>query len=150
MLPEFTINRRIDAPVKDVWEVLKDFGDIQRWSPGVTQSELTSHGPVSEGSTRHCDFAPFGGVNERIDRFEPNERLTVNLYETFKLPISGGVADFKIVPDGGGTELTLHYSYTPNLLGRLAKGYTDKQMRKGIGGLAKALQQESESIATTA
>ena len=146
-LPEFTITRQIDAPVETVWEVLHDFGDIQRWSPGVTDSELTSHGPVGEGSTRSCGFAPFGGVNERIDRHEPNERLTVNLYETFKLPISGAVADFNIAPHDDGTELTLHYSYTPNLLGRVMRGYTDKQMRKGINGLAKGLQRESERVA---
>ncbi len=148
-MPEFTVTRQIDAPVETVWEVLHDFGDIQRWSAGVTASELTSQGPVSEGSTRHCDFAPFGGVNERIDRHEPNERLTVNLYETFKLPISGAVADFNIAPHNDGTELTLHYSYTLNLLGRRMKGYTDKQMRKGIGGMAKDLQRESERIATS-
>jgi hypothetical protein len=74
----------------------------------------------------------------------------VNLHETFKLPISGAVADFNIVPHSGGTELTLHYSYTLNFLGHLLKGYTDKQMRKGIGAMAKGLQQESERIATTA
>ena len=73
-MPEFTITREIGAPVEKVWEVLNDFGEIQRWSPGVTGSELTSDGPVSEGSTRHCDFAPFGGVNERIDAYTPNER----------------------------------------------------------------------------
>ncbi len=148
-MPEFTVTRQIDAPVETVWEVLHDFGDIQRWSPGVTASELTSQGPISEGSTRHCDFAPFGGVDERIDRHEPNKRLTVNLYETFKLPISGAVADFNIAPHNDGTELTIHYSYTLNLLGRLMKGYTDKQMRKGIGGMAKGLQRESERIATS-
>jgi uncharacterized protein YndB with AHSA1/START domain len=148
-MPQFTINRHINAPVETVWAVLRDFGDIQRWSPGVTGSELTSQGPVSEGSTRHCDFAPFGGVNERVDRHEPNERLTVNLYETFKLPISGAVADFNIAPHDDGTELTLHYRYTPNLLGRTAKGYTDKQMRKGIGGMAEGLQRESERMAAT-
>ena len=104
---------------------------------------------MSEGSTRHCDFAPLGGVNERIDKYEPNERMTVNLYETFKLPISGAVADFNIAPHDDGTKLTLHYSYTPNLLGRLLRGYTDKQMRKGIGGMAKGLQQESERIAAS-
>jgi uncharacterized protein YndB with AHSA1/START domain len=149
-LPEFTITRQINAPVEQVWEVLHDFGDIQRWSPGVTDSELTSVGPVVEGSTRHCDFAPFGGVNERVDRLEPNKRLTVNIDETFKLPISGAVADFNIVPNSGGTELTLHYTYALNLLGRLVKGYTDKQMRKGIGAMANGLQQESERVATTA
>ncbi|MFQ5555286.1 MAG: SRPBCC family protein [Acidimicrobiia bacterium] len=147
-MPEFTIIRQIDAPVETVWEVLDDFGDIQRWSPGVTLSELTSEGPVGEGSTRHCDFSPFGGVNERIDRHQPNQRLTVHLYETFKLPISGAVADFNIAPRDDGTELTINYAYTPNLLGRLVRRSTDKQMRKGIGGMAKGLQKESERIAT--
>ena len=149
-LPEFTVTRQIDASVETVWKVLHDFGDIQRWSPGVTDSELTSQGPVGEGSTRQCGFAPVGGVNERVDRHVPNERLTVNIYETFKLPISGAVADFNIASCNGGTELTLHYSYTPNLLGRLVKGYTETQMRKGIGSMAKGLQQESERIAATA
>lgn len=32
------------------------------------------------------------------------------------------------------------------MLGRLFRGYTDKQMRKGIAGLAKGLQIESERI----
>ena len=146
-MPEFTITRQIAAPIDKVWEVLNDFGDIQRWSPGVTGSELTSEGPVSEGSTRHCDFASFGGVNERIDAYQPNQRMTVNLYETFKLPISSAVADFNIAPNDDGTELTLNYTYTPNFLGRLMKGYTDKQMRKGVGGLVNDLQRESERIA---
>ena len=83
-MPEFTITRQIDAPVETVWEVLHDFGDIQRWSPGVTTSELTSNDPVGEGATRQCGFAPFGGVQEKIDLHEPNERLTVNIYETSK------------------------------------------------------------------
>ena len=148
-MPEFTTTRQINAPVETVWEVLHDFGDIQRWSPGVTNSALTSDGPVGVGTTRMCEFAPFGGVKELVDRHEPNERLTVSINETSKLPISGAVADFNIASHDGGTELTLHYSYTLNTMGRLAKGYTDKQMRKGIGGLANGLQEESERLAAT-
>lgn len=146
-MPEFTITRQIDAPVQKVWEVLDKFGDIGDWSSGVKRSELTSKGPVGDGSTRHCAFAPMGGVNERIDGYVPNERLTVNLYETFKLPISGAVADFNLAATDDGTELTLNYSYTPNRLGRIAKGSTDKQMRKGLGGMADDLQRESERVA---
>lgn len=148
-MPEFTITRQIDAPVETVWEVLHDFGDIQRWSQGVTASSLTSEGPVSEGSTRRCEFAPFGGVQERVDLHVPNERLTVRIFETFKLPISEAVADFNIAPHGNGTELTVHYSYTLNRLGRIAKGYTDKQMRKGIGGMTEGLKEESERLAAS-
>ena len=149
-MPAFTITRQIGAPVETVWAVLDDFGDIQRWNPGVTSSALTSAGPVSEGTTRHCGFSPFGAVNERIERHEPNERLTVDICETFKLPISDSVADFNIAPSGDETELTLHYSYTLNRLGRLAKGTTDKQLRKGLSGLVDGLQQESERMAVDA
>ncbi len=115
-------------------------------TPGVKASSLTSDGPVGQGSTRHCDLAPLGGVNERIETYVPNERMSINLYETFKLPISNGVADFKLAAKGDITELTLHYTYTPNRLGRAVKGTTDKQLRKGLGGLVDALEEESVRV----
>ena len=145
-MPAFTITRQIGAPLEKVWEVLDKFGDIAEWSPGVKSSELTSDGPVSKGSTRHCDFAPMGAVNERIETYIPNQRMTVNLYETFKLPIAGAIADFNVAEHEDGTALTLVYSYEPNRLGRAVKGTTDKQMRKGISGLAEDLQRESERV----
>jgi uncharacterized protein YndB with AHSA1/START domain len=144
---EFTITQQIDAPVEAVWEVLDDFGDIQRWNTGVKASALTSDGPVGQGATRHCDFTPFGAVNERIDYFEPMARMTVNLYETFKLPISDAIADFTIAAHDSSTALTIHYTYTLNRVGRMTKGTTDKQLRKGLGGLAAGLQHEAERIA---
>lgn len=146
-MPEFTITRQIAAPVETVWEVLHDFGDIQRWNPGVKFSELTSQGDVTEGATRRCDFAPFGSVNERISHHAHEQRMTVHIYEAFKLPISEAHADFNIAANGGGTELNLHYRYDLNWMGRLFKGYTATQMRKGIGGLAKSLGEESERLA---
>ncbi len=146
-MPEFTITRTIEAPLSVVWDVLHDFGDIQRWNPGVKESGLTSDGPVTEGSTRFCELAPFGGVEERVDHHEPHKRLKINIFKTRKLPISNASADFHIEESGDGTELRLHYSYTPNLLGRVLKGFVDKQMRKGIAGLAKSLQTESERMA---
>jgi len=148
-MAEFTITRHIAAPVETVWEVIDDFGDIQRWNDGVKASELTSDGPVSQGSTRHCDFVPFGAVDERIVGYEPNQRMTIDLYETYKLPISNAIADFHLAPADSGTDLTIEYSYTLNRIGRAAKNYTDKQLRKGLGGLAKGLQTEAERIAAS-
>ena len=45
--------------------------------------------------------------------------------------------------------MTINYSYAPNLLGRVLKGVTDSQMRRGIGGMATGLQRESERIAAS-
>lgn len=86
-------------------------------------------------------------MNERIDTYIPNERMTVNIHETSKLPISGAVADFTLAANEGGTRLQLHYSFTLNRLGRVARGTTERQLQKGIGGLVDALEQESDRVA---
>ncbi|MEM7322683.1 MAG: SRPBCC family protein [Actinomycetota bacterium] len=139
----FTITRTIDAPLEAVWAILDDFGNIADWSPGVRRSALTTDGPVGEGTTRHCDFAPMGGVNERITHHEPLSRMTVHLYETFKMPVTDAVADFKLEATETGTRVVLDVEYRPNRVGRLAKSVTDGQMRKGMGGLVDDLAQES-------
>ena len=61
-MPEFTITREIEAPIEKVWEVLEDFGGIAKWNTAVKRSAMTSQGVVGEGTTRHCDFSPLGGV----------------------------------------------------------------------------------------
>ena len=76
----------------------------------------------------------------------PAERLTVDIYETSKLPMSSAIADFNVAAADGGTLLTLHYSYAPNFMGRIMKRSVDKQMRKGMGVLAKDLQKAAEGI----
>lgn len=75
--------------------------------------------------------------------------MTVKLHETFKMPISGATADFKLAPNDEGTMLTLDYSYTLNRLGRPTKGFRGKQMRNGMGGLTQDLPRESERVAAS-
>ncbi|MEM8747586.1 MAG: SRPBCC family protein [Actinomycetota bacterium] len=145
-MPTFTITRRIEAPTATVFGVLDDFGAIADWSVGVKRSHLTSDGPVGTGTTRHCDFVPMGGVNERITHHVVGERMTVHLYEMFKMPASDATADFQLAADGDATVLTLDVAYTPNRLGRATKKITDKQMRKGMATMADDLAREAERI----
>jgi len=90
-----------------------------------------------------------GGVDERIEAYTTGERMKINLFATQKLPISGAIADFNIASGDGGTNLTLHYNYSLNLMGRIAKRTTAKQMRSGMEGVAADLQRESERLAQT-
>ena len=147
-MPEIAIARRIAAPVSVVWGVLDDFGDIQRWSPGVTRSFLTSNGPVGVGTTRHCDF-PIGGATERIEVYEPHRRMTVRLTEMFKMPMTDAAADFSLRPSSEGTALTFRYDYTPSRLGSMMGGLLEKMMAKGTVGIVTGLQQECERLAAT-
>jgi uncharacterized protein YndB with AHSA1/START domain len=146
-LPELAIQRQIQAPPEVVWEVLNDFGEIQRWSPGVKYSVLTSEGPVGLGSTRHCDFTPMGRAEERIETYEPLQRMTVRLYDMAWMPLVDATADFRLAASDGGTDLTFHYSFTPNLLGRLMGRVFGSQMHKGLEGIVDGLRRESEHLA---
>jgi hypothetical protein len=70
--------------------------------------------------------------------------MTVNLVETFKLPMSGALVDFRLRPIDAATELTFHYSYTPNLIGRLLGKLLGKQLSTGLDGIVTGLQRECE------
>ncbi len=142
----FTVSRQIDAPVDRVWEVLDDFGDIQRWNPGVTASALTTEGDVSLGSERVCELKPIGTIKERITSYKPGEQMTIHIYEMAKLPLEEGIADFALAPVNGGTEVTIDYRYTASV--RLMEPFMKKPLTKGLGGLLKGLQIESEKVAS--
>lgn len=142
----FTVSRQIDAPVGRVWEVLDDFGDIQRWNPGVTTSELTTEGDVSLGSERVCDLKPVGTIKERITSYSTGEHMTIHIYEMSKLPLKEGIAEFSLAPRNGGTEVTIDYRYSASV--RLMEPFMKKPLMKGLGGLLKGLQIESEKVAS--
>lgn len=145
-MPDFTLSRLVDAPLDRVWEVMDDFGDTYKWNPGVTASRLMTEGAVGTGTERRCDFSPIGAVHERITHHAPGERMTVHIYKAFKLPMKEATADFTFAPKGDGTEVTVNYTYTPNIMGKLMGPMLDQQLRKGLGGMLKGLQQEAEQV----
>ena len=142
----FTVSRHIDASVDRVWDVLDDFGDIQRWNPGVTASALMTQGDVSQGSERVCELKPVGTIKERITSYNPGEQMTIHIYEMSKLPLKEGIADFTLAPADGGTDVTIDYRYTASF--RLMEPFMKKPLTKGLGGLLKGLQIESEKVAS--
>ena len=55
----------INAPVDEVWEVLADFGAIDKWAPPVSKSYSTTEANGGVGAGRHCDtsFGTCKGVS---------------------------------------------------------------------------------------
>lgn len=145
---EFVMVRQIQAPVQVVWDVLDDYGDIQRWSPGVKRSGLTTAGPVGVGTVRFCDFAPMGRALERIDAYEPQQRMMISLIETSLVPLSNVTVDFRMTGHETGTRLTVTYRGTPNRMVRLLARFFPTQLEKGLDGIVTGLQRESERVAS--
>ena len=142
-----TLTEWIDAPPADVWEVLDDFGSIERWSPGVKRSFLTTPGPTAVGTTRHCDFIPFGSAKERIEEYDPERRLAVRLHDLRGMPFDEADAVFHIAPEAGGTRLTFEYTARAKGLARLFEGLIARLLRRGLRGLVEGLKHECETAA---
>ena len=136
---EFTVSRTIEAPIDEVWEVLADFGNISKWNPGVTKSYLTGDQSGDVGATRHCDLEPLGAVKERIKGWVPDSELVIEIYEAKALPMKRGQAIFRVTEAGSATEVTVAYSYTPTLVGRVMGDMGKRAFVKGferlLGGL---------------
>ncbi len=136
----------INAPIKQVWAVLANFGDIAIWNPGVNASKLTSVGEAALGSTRYCQVGK-NHLNESITSFKPSQHLGVKITQT-DLPFKYGHIDFYLKEVAGLTQVTVtpNYQLKFSLLGALLdKLFVKHQYQKGMLGLLNGLKQHVES-----
>lgn len=143
-MKEIVINTRIDAPPAAVWRVLDDFGDIERWSPGVRRSVLESMGPIGVGTTRHCDFKPFGSAKETIAEYVPGQHMGVHLDQIRAMRISAAEAAFDLESVPEGTRVVFTYSYAVARRAVLFRRLLPRLLLRGMGKLLHGLKQESE------
>ena len=124
----------VNAPREQVWNVLADFGNVYKVSPGVKHSHSTSEAPNGEGATRHCDLSLMGAtVEERITRYEAPSLMEIDIYEWKKLPFMKKLgADFTLDEQGDKTLLTgvFWYEMTRNPVGHVMNALMMKRMNK--------------------
>jgi len=129
---KITSNLAVEAPIERVWEVLADFGNVYKMSPGVMHSRSTSVQPNGEGATRHCDLKAMGAsVEERITKYEAPGHMEIDIYEWKKLPFMRRIgAEFSLKEDGDNTLLEgiFWYELTGNPIGHLADALMMKRM----------------------
>ena len=132
-----TISRKIliDAPKKDVWNFVSDFGGIYKGNPMVSKSYLTSDQKTGVGTTRHCDMNMMGAsVDEKIIGWVEGESIKVDIYEKKNMPMVGNmVADFSVHEQGKQTLLkaTMEYDMTGGM-GDMMNAVMMKKMNVGV------------------
>ncbi|MER8424773.1 zinc-binding dehydrogenase [Mesorhizobium sp. M1403] len=96
----------IDAPIDDVWSILRDFNGHERWHPAISFSEIEGGDPVDAvGSVRHFRLADGGELREQLLALSDKDfRLAYCLLEA-PLPLMGYVASIQLKPvtDGNAT-----------------------------------------------
>ncbi len=96
----------IDAPVDEVWRVLRDFNGHERWHPAIATSAIEHGEPVDAvGAVRHFRLADGGELREQLlSLSDEKHSLTYCLLEA-PLPLMGYVASIRLKPvtDGNRT-----------------------------------------------
>ncbi|TPL91638.1 zinc-binding dehydrogenase [Mesorhizobium sp. B2-3-12] len=96
----------IDAPIDEVWAILRDFNGHERWHPAIAFSEIEGGEPVDAvGSVRHFRLNDGGELREQLLALsDKDRRLSYCLLEA-PLPLMGYVASLRLKPvtDGDAT-----------------------------------------------
>ncbi|TIU45593.1 MAG: hypothetical protein E5W19_29900 [Mesorhizobium sp.] len=96
----------IDAPIDEVWAILRDFNGHDRWHPAIAFSEIEGSEPVDAvGSVRHFRLNDGGELREQLLALsDKDRRLSYCLLEA-PLPLMGYVASLRLKPvtDGDAT-----------------------------------------------
>ncbi|QKC72809.1 zinc-binding dehydrogenase [Mesorhizobium loti] len=96
----------IEAPVDEVWAILRDFNGHDRWHPAIAFSEIEGGEPVDVvGAVRHFRLNDGGELREQLLALSDRDRrLSYCLLEA-PLPLMGYVASIRLKPvtDGNAT-----------------------------------------------
>ena len=94
----------IDAPIGKVWAVVKEFKEIAKWHPGITESSGDASNEA--GSVRKLTLSNGGTLEESLDYYSDSDyeysyRLKTENVEAF--PVSFYTASIKLTENDGKT-----------------------------------------------
>lgn len=125
-----------------IWDVLSDFGKIERFHPKVEKSPIVSDQEWGLGAKRRCHFYDGTSVVEEIVQIEAQKSLSLKLTE-FSLPLKGLEAKMWVENNGMNKSqigMSLKFEVKGGWLGA-ALGYfvLRPQMRRLISDILKGL-----------
>jgi mxaD protein len=97
----------ISAPPSAVWNIIKDFGSIAKWHPGVSNAKTSAEGHA-EGTTRTITLKSGGDLLESLDDYNDKDmnytyRLATENVDVF--PVSFYSDTISVQPAGSGSEV---------------------------------------------
>ncbi|WP_281560238.1 SRPBCC family protein [Thalassomonas sp. RHCl1] len=86
---------KINATAEKVWEILDDFGAVEKFSFGLQKSPIIGDKQSGLGARRHCVFHDSSSVHEEIVEYEENKSFKVVLSE-FSMPLKSMYVSFRV------------------------------------------------------
>ena len=124
----FETTRHIDAPTQSVWEVLFDVARWPEWTPTIDNVGRLDDGPFQVGSRARVRQPKLPRAVWEVSEVEDGRSFTW----AAKGPGMKTIARHEVVPDAGGSKVTLSIEQTGPLgavaamiLGRLTQRYIE-------------------------
>jgi len=119
------VSERIEAAAKDVWELLRDFGGVQRFSPGIEACSVDGEGV---GSVRTLTLAGGIRLQERLERFDDAGRTLQYSIVGGPLPFEGYLSTLSVVEEENGCRIEWGSRFEP-------RGVSEEQARTLVEGI---------------
>ena len=116
----FQIERRIDAPRAQAWEVLSDLDGWGAHAPNLSRTEVIEG--AAEGAVRRCYNNSGKGWTETCTLWQPGRRYVMEVDTSdYPYPIRVMRGTFSVDDDGAGclAKLRFDYEFKYGILGRV-------------------------------
>jgi carbon monoxide dehydrogenase subunit G len=122
------VSERVETTADRVWDLFRDFGGIQRFSPGIEKVEVSGSGI---GAVRTISLPGGVSLQERLEAFDDRGRRLQYAIVAGPIPVSNYLATIE-VKDEGPKACRIDWSsqFEP-------KGISDDQGRALIEGVYK-------------
>jgi len=139
----------IAAPRERVWEILNDFGNVEKFHPLVLNSHSLTELAGGRGAERMCDFGKGVKLFERIIDVDEGRSMDVDIYKREGVPsfVKSMHARFDLesIPDGTLVVGTIEVKIAPKIAELLMGPMMKRQLTKGWRQLLAGLKRHAET-----
>jgi hypothetical protein len=132
------VTDRIAAGADRVWDLVRDFGGIQRFASGIESVSVQGEGP---GAVRTITMPGGLALQERLEGLDEAARtLQYAIVGSHPLPFDQYLATIRLSEDGDGCQIEWSSTFAPRAGAESqAAGIVEGIYRSGIAGMKKAL-----------
>jgi hypothetical protein len=132
------VTDRIAASADRGWDLVRDFGGIDRWAAGIESVALAGEGV---GAVRTLGMPGGLKLQERLEAVDDRTRtLSYAIVGSHPLPFDEYLATIRLAEDGDGCQIDWSSTFAPRAGAETqAAALVEGIYRGGIAGLKKAL-----------
>lgn len=100
----------LDGDAQKIWNVVRQFGEIQAWHPAIASSHIEGGGAERPGCIRTLSLTDGAVVRERLLSVDESALTLSYCFEEAPLPLDNYVASVKLVALTGQDKTLLSWS----------------------------------------